>query len=57
MRPRERVRATAVVGFLVLAMEIVVLLVFMVSAVVVLAHDGSCRCAPLLSAHGFEHVR
>ncbi|MDX3384786.1 APC family permease [Streptomyces niveiscabiei] len=37
------VRAAARVGFLVLAMEIVVLLVFVVSAVVVLAWDGAER--------------
>lgn len=37
------VRAAARVGFLVLAMEIVVLLVFMVSAIVVLAQDGAER--------------
>ncbi|MFF1708952.1 APC family permease [Streptomyces sp. NPDC058268] len=37
------VRAAARVGFLVLAMEIVVLLVFVVSAIVVLAQDGARR--------------
>ncbi|MFH9571252.1 APC family permease [Streptomyces sp. NPDC017230] len=37
------VRAAARVGFLVLAMEIVVLLVFVVAAVVVLARDGAER--------------
>ena len=37
------VRAAARVGFAVLAMEIVVLLVFVVSAVVVLAQDGPTR--------------
>lgn len=37
------VRAAARVGFLVLAMEIVVLLVFIVSAIVVLAQDGAQR--------------
>ncbi|MGB8945293.1 MAG: APC family permease [Streptomyces sp.] len=37
------VRAAARVGFLVLAMEIVVLLVFVVSAIVVLAQDGAQR--------------
>ncbi|MFF4832080.1 APC family permease [Streptomyces sp. NPDC001315] len=37
------VRAAARVGFLVLAMEIVVLVVFVVSAVVVLARDGAER--------------
>ncbi|MEV5384077.1 APC family permease [Streptomyces sp. NPDC052721] len=37
------VRAAARVGFLVLALEIVVLLVFVVSAVVVLARDGAQR--------------
>ncbi|MET7618349.1 APC family permease [Streptomyces sp. NPDC005408] len=37
------VRAAARVGFAVLAMEIVVLLVFMVSAVVALAQDGAQR--------------
>ncbi|MCX4819121.1 APC family permease [Streptomyces sp. NBC_01142] len=37
------VRAAARVGFAVLAMEIVVLLVFVVSAVVVLAQDGAQR--------------
>ncbi|MHC5906727.1 APC family permease [Streptomyces sp. S6] len=37
------VRAAARAGFLVLAMEIVVLLVFVVSAVVVLARDGAER--------------
>ncbi|MFE1993065.1 APC family permease [Streptomyces parvulus] len=37
------VRAAARVGFLVLAMEIVVLLVFVVAAIVVLARDGAAR--------------
>ncbi|MEU0173388.1 APC family permease [Streptomyces massasporeus] len=37
------VRAAARVGFLVLAMEVVVLVVFVVSAVVVLARDGTER--------------
>ncbi|MEU8714899.1 MULTISPECIES: APC family permease [unclassified Streptomyces] len=37
------VRAAAVIGFLVLALEIVVLLVFVVSALVVLARDGAQR--------------
>ncbi|MET7595262.1 APC family permease [Streptomyces sp. NPDC005496] len=37
------VRTAARVGFLVLAMEVVVLLVFVVSAVVVLARDGAQR--------------
>ncbi|MFG2649018.1 APC family permease [Streptomyces sp. NPDC048436] len=37
------VRAAARVGFLVLALEIVVLLVFVVSAIVVLARDGTQR--------------
>ncbi|MCS0602360.1 APC family permease [Streptomyces sp. LP11] len=37
------VRAAARVGFLVLALEVVVLLVFVVSAVVVLARDGAAR--------------
>ncbi|MER5260044.1 MULTISPECIES: APC family permease [unclassified Streptomyces] len=37
------VRTAARVGFLVLAMEIVVLLVFMVSAIVVLVQDGAQR--------------
>jgi amino acid transporter len=37
------VRAAARVGFLVLAMEIVVLLVFVVSAIVVLVQDGAQR--------------
>lgn len=37
------VRAAARVGFLVLAMEILVLLVFVVSAIVVLAQDGAQR--------------
>ncbi|MGW5864507.1 APC family permease [Streptomyces sp. NPDC055239] len=37
------VRTAARVGFLVLAMEIVVLLVFVVSAIVVLARDGAQR--------------
>jgi amino acid transporter len=37
------VRAAARVGFLVLAMEIAVLVVFMVAAVVVLARDGATR--------------
>ncbi|MFJ4535937.1 APC family permease [Streptomyces tibetensis] len=43
------VRAAARVGFLVLAMEVVVLVVFVVSAVVVLARDGTERgwLAPL----------
>ncbi|MDQ0406104.1 APC family permease [Streptomyces sp. NPDC000349] len=37
------VRAAARVGFLVLAMEIVVLVVFVVAAIVVLARDGAAR--------------
>ncbi|MGW2491767.1 APC family permease [Streptomyces sp. NPDC001606] len=37
------VRAAALVGFLVLVLEVVVLLVFVVSAVVVLARDGAQR--------------
>ncbi|OLZ70785.1 amino acid permease [Streptomyces sp. IMTB 2501] len=37
------VRTAALVGFLVLAMEIVVLLVFVVAALVVLARDGAAR--------------
>ncbi|KOV63720.1 APC family permease [Streptomyces sp. MMG1121] len=37
------VRAAARVGFLVLALEVVVLLVFVVAAVVVLARDGAAR--------------
>lgn len=37
------VRAAARVGFLVLAMEIVVLIIFVVSAIVVLARDGAER--------------
>ncbi|CAL9580260.1 APC family permease [Streptomyces sp. enrichment culture] len=37
------VRAAARVGFLVLAMEIVVLVVFVVTAIVVLARDGAAR--------------
>lgn len=37
------VRTAALVGFLVLAMEIVVLLVFVVAAIVVLARDGAQR--------------
>ncbi|MEV0747932.1 APC family permease [Streptomyces sp. NPDC050273] len=50
------VRAAARVGFAVLAMEIVVLLVFMVSAVVVLARDGAQRdwLSPLTGDSGFS---
>uniref|UniRef100_A0AAU3GSZ8 APC family permease n=1 Tax=Streptomyces sp. NBC_01401 TaxID=2903854 RepID=A0AAU3GSZ8_9ACTN len=50
------VRAAARVGFAVLAMEIVVLLVFVVSAVVVLARDGSERgwLTPLTGDSGFS---
>ncbi|MEU0130596.1 APC family permease [Streptomyces sp. NPDC006289] len=49
------VRAAARVGFAVLAMEIVVLLVFVVSAVVVLARDGAERgwLTPLTGDTGF----
>ncbi|BAU85791.1 amino acid permease [Streptomyces laurentii] len=52
------VRAAARVGFAVLAMEIVVLLVFMVSAIVVLARDGARRewWSPLVGDHGFSAV-
>lgn len=50
------VRAAAWVGFAVLAMEIVVLLVFVVSAVVVLARDGAQRgwLSPLTGDTGFS---
>ncbi|MGW0554679.1 APC family permease [Streptomyces sp. NPDC002926] len=50
------VRAAARVGFAVLAMEIVVLLVFMVSAVVVLGRDGAQRgwLSPLTGDAGFS---
>ncbi|WP_246235969.1 APC family permease [Streptomyces boluensis] len=49
------VRAAARVGFAVLAMEIVVLLVFIVSALVVLAQDGARRgwLTPLAGDGGF----
>ncbi|MFF3173262.1 APC family permease [Streptomyces sp. NPDC057900] len=50
------VRAAARVGFAVLAMEIVVLLVFLVSAVVVLVQDGAHRgwLTPLNGDAGFS---
>ncbi|MEU9361144.1 APC family permease [Streptomyces sp. NPDC048301] len=50
------VRAAARVGFAVLAMEIVVLLVFVVSAVVVLVRDGAERgwLTPLTGDSGFS---
>lgn len=50
------VRAAARVGFAVLAMEIVVLLVFAVSAVVVLARDGAQRgwLSPFTGDAGFS---
>ncbi|MEV6263297.1 APC family permease [Streptomyces sp. NPDC051784] len=50
------VRAAARVGFAVLAMEIVVLLVFVVSAVVVLVRDGAERgwLSPLTGDTGFS---
>ncbi|MFF1920671.1 APC family permease [Streptomyces sp. NPDC058221] len=50
------VRAAARVGFAVLAMEIVVLLVFLVSAVVVLVQDGAQRgwLTPLSGDTGFS---
>lgn len=50
------VRAAARVGFAVLALEIVVLLVFVVSAVVVLAGDGAQRgwLSPLTGDTGFS---
>ncbi|MEW2552924.1 APC family permease [Streptomyces zhihengii] len=50
------VRAAARVGFAVLAMEIAVLLVFVVSAVVVLARDGAERdwLSPLTGDAGFS---
>ncbi|MET8712386.1 APC family permease [Streptomyces sp. NPDC004735] len=50
------VRAAARVGFAVLAMEIVVLLVFVVSAMVVLARDGAERgwLTPLTGDTGFS---
>ncbi|MEV6312631.1 APC family permease [Streptomyces sp. NPDC051840] len=50
------VRAAARVGFAVLAMEIVVLLVFVVSAVVVLVRDGAERgwLTPLTGDTGFS---
>ncbi|MFD0023427.1 APC family permease [Streptomyces sp. NPDC058382] len=50
------VRAAARVGFAVLAMEIVVLLVFLVAAVVVLVRDGAQRgwLTPLTGDSGFS---
>ncbi|MFI8433454.1 APC family permease [Streptomyces sp. NPDC079020] len=50
------VRAAARVGFAVLAMEIAVLLVFLVSAVVVLVRDGAQRgwLSPLTGDSGFS---
>ncbi|MGC5346258.1 APC family permease [Streptomyces sp. AM 4-1-1] len=50
------VRAAALVGFAVLTMEIVVLLVFAVSAVVVLVRDGAQRgwLSPLTGDSGFS---
>lgn len=50
------VRAAARVGFAVLAMEIVVLLVFLVSAAVVLVRDGAQRgwLSPLTGDSGFS---
>ncbi|MFJ3271443.1 APC family permease [Streptomyces sp. NPDC086776] len=50
------VRAAARIGFAVLAMEIVVLLVFLVSAVVVLVQDGAQRgwWTPLTGDSGFS---
>ncbi|MGI5470642.1 APC family permease [Streptomyces sp. CA-132043] len=50
------VRTAAVVGFLVLAMEIVVLVVFVVAAVWVLATDGAQRgwAVPLTGEGGFS---
>ncbi|MFI8825912.1 APC family permease [Streptomyces sp. NPDC053431] len=50
------VRAAARVGFAVLAMEIVVLLVFVVSAIVVLVRDGAQRdwWSPLAGDAGFS---
>lgn len=50
------VRTAAVVGFAVLALEIVVLAVFVVSAVVVLARDGAQRdwLSPLTGVGGFS---
>ncbi|WP_328719634.1 APC family permease [Streptomyces sp. NBC_00247] len=50
------VRAAARVGFAVLALEITVLLVFVVSAVVVLARDGAQRgwLSPLTGDSGFS---
>ncbi|MET7646633.1 APC family permease [Streptomyces sp. NPDC005426] len=50
------VRAAARVGFAVLAMEIVVLLVFLVTAVVVLVRDGAQRgwLTPLTGDSGFS---
>ncbi|MFF8956647.1 APC family permease [Streptomyces sp. NPDC014894] len=50
------VRAAARVGFAVLAMEIVVLLVFVVSAVVVLVQDGASRdwLSPLVGDTAFS---
>ncbi|MFI1867656.1 APC family permease [Streptomyces jumonjinensis] len=50
------VRAAARVGFAVLAMEIVVLLVFVVSAVVVLVRDGAQRdwLSPITGDTGFS---
>ncbi|MFI6700377.1 APC family permease [Streptomyces sp. NPDC050509] len=50
------VRAAARVGFAVLAMELVVLLIFVVSAVVVLARDGATRgwSSPFTSDTGFS---
>jgi amino acid transporter len=50
------VRAAALVGFLVLAMEIVVLLIFVVSAIVVLVRDGAQRgwASPLAGQGAFS---
>ncbi|WP_035846950.1 APC family permease [Kitasatospora azatica] len=50
------VRTAAVVGFGVLAMELAVLAVFVVSAVVVLARDGTVRpvLSPLTGIGGFD---
>ncbi|MDX6347984.1 MAG: hypothetical protein QOF84_2774 [Streptomyces sp.] len=50
------VRAAALVGFLVLAMEIVVLLIFVVSAIVVLVTDGAQRgwASPLAGQGAFS---
>lgn len=50
------VRLAAVVGMVMLVIEIVVLAIFMVAAIVVLVHDGPDRSwlSPLAGVHGFS---